>query len=316
MLLSEFDIVYTTQKSIKGQAIADHLAEHAVEDYEPINWDFPDEDILAVKAESDSDNWKFFFDRVVNQLGCGLGTVLVSPKGDHFPIAIKLDFACTNNIAEYEACVARIYVALDMNVRDLEIYGDSALIICQTNEAKQVMTEVHERICGTHANGRMLARKILRAAYYWLTMEHDYINVTKKVVTRFIKREIIYRYGQPKTIIIDNASNLNNDMMTALCKQFKIKHLNSSPYRPKTNGAVEAANKNIKKILAKMTVTYKDWHEMLPYALHAYITSVRTSTRATPYSLVYGMETLLPIELEMPSMRILSESGIEEEDLI
>ena len=33
------------------------------------------------------------------------------------------------------------------------------------------------------------------------------------------------------------------------------------------NGAVEAANKNVKKILSKMTETYKDWHEHLPYTL-------------------------------------------------
>ncbi|GKV11354.1 hypothetical protein SLEP1_g22618 [Rubroshorea leprosula] len=144
----------------------------------------------------------------------------------------------------------------------------------------------------------------------------SYASVTKKVVTRFIKKEIICRYGQPKAIIMNNASNLNNDMMIALFKQFKIKHLNSSPYRPKMNGAVEATNKNIKKILAKMVVTYKDWHEMLPYALHAYRTSIRTSTGATPYSLVYGMEAVLPIKLEIPSMRILFKLGIDVEDLI
>ncbi|PKI50330.1 hypothetical protein CRG98_029284 [Punica granatum] len=62
------------------------------------------------------------------------------------------------------------------------------------------------------------------------------------------------------------------------------------------NGAVEAANKNIKKIIEKMTVTYKDWHEMLPFVLLAYRTSIRSSTGVTPYSLVYGMEAVLPIE--------------------
>ncbi|PKI78929.1 hypothetical protein CRG98_000676 [Punica granatum] len=61
------------------------------------------------------------------------------------------------------------------------------------------------------------------------------------------------------------------------------------------NGVVEATNKNIKKIIEKMTVNYKDWHEMLPFALLAYRTSIRSSTGATPYSLVYGMETVLPI---------------------
>ncbi|KAJ9175394.1 hypothetical protein P3X46_013956, partial [Hevea brasiliensis] len=59
-----------------------------------------------------------------------------------------------------------------------------------------------------------------------------------------------------------------------------------------------------------------DWHDMLPYALHAYRTSVRTSTGATPYSLVYGMEAVLPIEVEIPSLRILKESGIDKSEWI
>ncbi len=71
------------------------------------------------------------------------------------------------------------------------------------------------------------------------------------------------------------------------------------------NGAVEATNKNLKRIIGKMTITYKDWHDMLPFALRAYQTTVRTSTGATPYSLVYGMEAILPIEVEIPSLRIL-----------
>ena len=80
------------------------------------------------------------------------------------------------------------------------------------------------------------------------------------------------------------------------------------------NGEVEVANKNIKKIVQKMTVSYRDWHEMLPFALHGYRTSVRTSTGATPFSLVYGMEAMLPFEVEVPSLRILVESGLKESE--
>ena len=68
------------------------------------------------------------------------------------------------------------------------------------------------------------------------------------------------------------------------------------------NGAIEVANKNVKKILAKRTDTYKDWHEKLPFALHAYQTAVRTSTWATPFSLVYGMDVVFPIKVEIPSL--------------
>ena len=82
------------------------------------------------------------------------------------------------------------------------------------------------------------------------------------------------------------------------------------------NGVVEAANKNIKKIIQKMTVTYKEWHEMLPFALHGYRTTACTSIGVTPYSLVYGMEVVLPIEVKIPSLRIMKDAGLNEEDWI
>ena len=140
--------------------------------------------------------------------------------------------------------------------------------------------------------------------------------MTKSVVARFIKKEIICLYGLPERIISDNGLNLNNDMVTEVCTRFKIRHYNSVPYRPKMNGAVEAANKNVKKIIAKATKTYKDWHKKLPFALHAYRTRLRTSNGATPYSLVYGMEAVLPIEVEIPSLRVLREVELEEAEWV
>uniref|UniRef100_A0A2N9HDT1 Integrase catalytic domain-containing protein n=1 Tax=Fagus sylvatica TaxID=28930 RepID=A0A2N9HDT1_FAGSY len=209
-------------------------------------------------------------------------------------------------------------------------------------EANRLIQEMHAGLMGAHANGPFLARKIMRAGlllvdngeglhqtcpdasngHEFILVAIDYFtkwveacsfkNVTQVAVTRFVKNNIICRYGMPEMLITDNASNLNNRMMDQLCQQFKIQHHNSAPYRPKMNGAVEAANKNVKKILSKMTETYKDWHEHLPYALCAYRTSVRTSVGATPYSLVYGMEAVLPVEVEIPSLRILSQTQLEE----
>ena len=46
----------------------------------------------------------------------------------------------------------------------------------------------------------------------------SYANVTKQVVVRFIKNQILCRYGVPSKIIIDNASNLNNNMVEDLSK--------------------------------------------------------------------------------------------------
>ena len=127
----------------------------------------------------------------------------------------------------------------------------------------------------------------------------SYKSITQAVVARFLKHNIIFHYGVLGELITDNGTNLNGKMIQQLCQQFKIEHKNSIPYHPQMNGVVEAANKNIKKILVKITDTYKDWHEYLLFALCAYRTSVRTSTGATPYSLVYGMEAILPVEVEI-----------------
>jgi len=112
--------------------------------------------------------------------------------------------------------------------------------------------------------------------------------------------------------VTDNVQNFNDKMIVELCIKWKIKHSNSSPYRPKMNGAMEAANKNIKKVIQKMVVTYKNWHGMLPFALHVYRTAIRISTGTISYSLVYGMEAVMPLEVEILSLRVLMDSELEE----
>ena len=61
-----------------------------------------------------------------------------------------------------------------------------------------------------------------------------------------------------------------------------------------------------------MVETSRDWLEKLPFALWAYHTSFRTSTGATPFSLVYGMEVVLPLKIEVGSLRIALEHQIAE----
>ncbi|XP_070013072.1 uncharacterized protein [Nicotiana sylvestris] len=120
--------------------------------------------------------------------------------------------------------------------------------------------------------------------------------VTKKVIIDFVKDHIVCRFGVPESINTNNVANLNNDPMKAMCETFKIKHKNSTTYRPQMSGAVEVANKNIKKILMKIVENHKQWHEKLPLALSGYRTTVRTSTRETPFLLVYGTEAVIPAE--------------------
>nr|XP_004231733.1 uncharacterized protein K02A2.6-like [Solanum lycopersicum] len=428
-----------------------------------------------------------FFDGAVNSRGSGIGAVLISESGQHFPATTKLRFRCTNNMVEYEACILGIRMALDMNIQELLIIGDSDLLIHQVQgewavknpkilpyvqlvrrlckrfrktefrhtsriqnefadalvtissmiqhrqksyidpleiglkeqpahclhvekesdvnpwyidvkrrtpntgllrcvdavEATKLLEEVHAGVCGTHMNGFTLANKILRAGFFWMTMENDcvrfvqrfhkcqvhgdlikvpphelyvmssfwpfavwgmdvigpiepaasnghrfsfvaidyftkwvevasYKAVTKKVVTDFVRNNLICRFGVPESLITDNGANLNIHFMKEICEQFKITHHNSTSYRPQMNGAVEAANKNIKRILRKMIDNYKCWHENLPYALLGYRTTIRTSTGATLYLLVYGTEEVIPAEVKIPSLRIIQEAGLSD----
>ena len=67
VLLSEFDILYVSQKAIKGSAIADFLADRANEEYEPMSFDFSDEDLIAVlqieeEKSPEENGWKMYFD--------------------------------------------------------------------------------------------------------------------------------------------------------------------------------------------------------------------------------------------------------------
>ena len=90
--------------------IVNFLAERDNEEYEPMSFDFSDEDLMVVlqideEKTSEEDGWKMYFDGASNALGRGVRAVLISLEGNHCPFTAKLSFDCTNNVAEYEACV-------------------------------------------------------------------------------------------------------------------------------------------------------------------------------------------------------------------
>src|ERR1044072_8041303 len=137
MILTEYDIQYTTQKAIKGSVVADYLAHQPVNDSQSMQDEFPDEDIMALFEEggtSREGKWVLFFDGASNILGHGIGAVLISPEKKYIPITARLCFDCTNNMAEYEACALGLQAALESRIRNLEVFGDTALVIYQLKE--------------------------------------------------------------------------------------------------------------------------------------------------------------------------------------
>ena len=89
--------------------------------------DFPAEDILDVELGT----WKMYFDEVVNQYGNGIGILLITLKGSHIPLAVKLNFGVTNNMAEYETCIVGKETLRELKEKEVEVFGDSTLVIAQ-----------------------------------------------------------------------------------------------------------------------------------------------------------------------------------------
>ncbi|RVW69023.1 Retrovirus-related Pol polyprotein from transposon 17.6 [Vitis vinifera] len=416
VLLTEFDIQYVSQKSIKGSIVADHLASLPTSEDRPVDDDFPDEEFVAMTSLSDG-----ACTSMVQPISQGMGLVFYwyplraitfRDSGDWKTRDVKLrpyhaylellvarfdDLRyvhlprAQNRFADALATLASsVDIPIDVVIRPLLIESrsgtypevattkdrralrhlatrfvicgdtlyrrsaDGMLLLCLDRaSADRVMREVHSGVCGPHMGGHMLARKIMRTGYFWLTMETDCCQFVQKCPECQIHGDLIHAppselhaltspwpfsvWGidiigkvSPKSssghefilVAIDyftkwvephhmRGAHFRAEVDTLL-QEYGIRHHRSSAYRPQTNGAVEAANKNIKRILRKMVETSRDWSEKLPFALWAYRTSFRTSTGATPYSLVYGMEAVLPVETEMGSLRVALEQQISE----
>ncbi|XP_070008530.1 uncharacterized protein [Nicotiana sylvestris] len=137
ILISEFYIIYVTQKAVKGQALVDHLTKNSVGgEYEPMEMYFPDEEVSFVGEDITEtyDGWGMFFDGAANFKVVGIGAVLVSETGQHYPVSAKLRFPCTNNMVEYEASILGLNMAVDMNLQELLVSGDSDLLVHQVRE--------------------------------------------------------------------------------------------------------------------------------------------------------------------------------------
>ena len=72
------------------------------------------------------------------------------------------------------------------------------------------------------------------------------MHITEANTTSFVKKNIIYRFGIPNTIITDNGTQFDNKNFRKLCDKYRINNYYASPAHPQTNGQTEAVNKVIK----------------------------------------------------------------------
>ena len=124
-------------------------------------------------------------------------------------------------------------------------------------------------------------------------------------IATFLYENIITRFGCPKELVSDCGIHFINSTIAALTTKYEIKHRKTTPYHPRANGQTEKTNGILCKILTKTIFGAGiDWDTKLFVALWAYRIAYKVTTNAMPFQLVYGHKAILPIELEVPSLRI------------
>nr|XP_025632973.1 uncharacterized protein LOC112727450 [Arachis hypogaea] len=132
--------------------------------------------------------------------------------------------------------------------------------------------------------------------------------ITSSQMISFVWKYIICRFGIPGHIVTDNGRQFTDSTFKEFLQNLKIKHHFSSVEHPQTNGLAEAANKIILQALKKKLDNAKGlWAELIPEVLWAYNTTVHSTTKETPFRLVYGSEAMIPIEISQGSIRTSAE---------
>jgi ribonuclease HI len=143
-------LAYAPRKAIKSQILADFVAEWTDTQLPP----------PQIQAEC----WTLYFDSSVMKTGAGAGLLFVSPLGEHMRYAVRLHFPTSNNMAEYEALLCGLKIAIELGVKRLDVRGDSQLVIDQVMKDASCHNDKMEAYCK--------AVRALEDKFYGIELNH------------------------------------------------------------------------------------------------------------------------------------------------
>ena len=129
-------------------------------------------------------------------------------------------------------------------------------------------------------------------------------NIKDADAKKFIWKNIVTRFRIPHTLISDNRLQFDGKAFRRYCYDLDITNRYSIPAYPQGNGEAEAINKVIDSGLKKRLDDAKGkWVEELPHILWTYRTTPCRSIGDTPFSMTYGVEAVIPLEIGFPTLR-------------
>ncbi|CAJ2643996.1 unnamed protein product [Trifolium pratense] len=161
-------------------------------------------------------------------------------------------------------------------------------------------------IVGPFPVGYKQARWIIVAVDYftkWIEAE-PVSSISAEQVKIFYWKKIICRFGLPKYIVSDNGTQFASEKVVEFCRSKGIKNTFISVEHPQANGQAESANKVILRALKRRLDSKGEaWVAHISPILWSYHTTPQSSTGEAPFTMVYGSDAMIPVEINPPSWR-------------
>ncbi|KAK3038912.1 hypothetical protein RJ639_027540 [Escallonia herrerae] len=139
--------------------------------------------------------------------------------------------------------------------------------------------------------------------------------ITASKCEEFFWKNVVCRFGVPKILITDNGKQFDNSNFRSFCEGLSISLRFTSVAHPQSNGQTENMNRSILQGLKRKLDDAKGaWVDELPKVLWAYRTTPHSVTGETPFLLCFGTKALLPVEVGLPTVRVLQFSEAENEE--
>jgi hypothetical protein len=128
-------LAYAPRNAIKSQILTDFIVE------------WTDTQLLSLQIQDEC--WTLYFDGLVMKSGAGAGLLFISPLREHMRYAVRLHFPTSNNMAEYEALLCGLRIAIETCIKCLDVRGDSQLVIDQVMKNASCHDDKMEAYCNT-----------------------------------------------------------------------------------------------------------------------------------------------------------------------
>ncbi|KAK3005234.1 hypothetical protein RJ639_017674 [Escallonia herrerae] len=153
-------------------------------------------------------------------------------------------------------------------------------------------------------------RRVVNVAINYLTkwMEGEsLVTITSAKCEDFFWKYIVCYFGVPKDLVVDNGKQFDNNNFRTFCTNLSVDLCFTSVAHPQSNGQSENMNRSILQGLKKKLDEAKGgWVDELPKVLWAYRTTPHSVTGETPFLLSYGIEAMLPVELEVSDPKVVT----------